>query len=297
MKYCQYCGAQLEDNAKFCHSCGNPTQGGTKDASFPKWGVLVGAGVLALLVVALCVILGIRLTDKQNSISASASTDTVPVNTPAPTESVPATPLPTEAPASTAAPAGDDGSWLVTAREPWKGAWVSDDEYGLIIFENSPYTTDLTESTEDGGYIIYRADSRDNTVYNVYEWAADGTVLTEMDADRNVLRTYRRPTYDEAPSPLPEEYWGAYTLVERDPNLYSNLYGPDDNFIIDAYRLGNCPYEQLTENSDATWTATCMVPPEGFMPVFDFVEEEGELYFTIYNPDGTVQYRYQRVSQ
>ena len=74
-----------------------------------------------------------------------------------------------------------------------------------------------------------------------------------MDAAGDLVGYYVRPTYDRAPSPLPTEDWGMYTLVtdytqsEENPEGTPNPFGPFDVFMIDAFRFGSRPYQRLVD--------------------------------------------------
>ena len=214
----------------------------------------------------------------------------VPTESPAPSESVPELPE-------------EEMSCLVPVAEPWKGAWCSPDGSDLFVFESTVYTVDTYQTNEDGSFTIYRADERDGTIYDVYTLSADETELTYADADGNILGTYYRPSYDMAPNPLPEECWGAYTMVEDytisdyNPNGFTQL-GPQDLFIVDAFRLGNFPYQQLTDLGDGTWSAYFAIPPEGGEYRFDFSTETDGFYMSIYSAiDGSIYARYLRIEQ
>ena len=87
-----------------------------------------------------------------------------------------------------------------------------------------------------------------------------------MDAAGDLVGYYVRPTYDRAPSPLPTEDWGMYTLVtdytqsEENPEGTPNPFGPFDVFMIDAFRFGSRPYQRLVDNGGGSWTCACDFP-------------------------------------
>lgn len=193
---------------------------------------------------------------------------------------------------------------LVTENEPWKGAWAYSDGSSLFVFENTMNTQDNAILNADGSTTIYRADPRSGLVDTVFTFSADQTTLTEQDADGNLVQSYVRPTYDMAATPLPTAYWGSYTLMEDNTisefNPYSsltNFYGPSENFIIDAFRIGNAPYSQLVDYGDGTWGAYFIVPPEGGFSNFGFVTEGEDLYLEIYDDSGNVLGRYLRTAR
>lgn len=192
---------------------------------------------------------------------------------------------------------------LVPASEPWKGAWCNEDGTEFFIFEGTVNTVDTYLTNEDGSITIYRADERDGSTYEIYNFSSDETELTLMDPDGNVLGTYYRPTYDMAPNPLPASYWGGYMLVEDNTiteyNPFGDLnqLGSSDNFIIDAFRFGIFPYEQLTDHGNETWSAYFPIPPEGGFYTFGFVTEGEDMYMEIYDDAGNVRGRYQRMAQ
>lgn len=245
-------------------------------------------------------------SDSNLNDPAYSTIETVPEETP-----VPATPVPTASPSSTPEPVADSSadtpleetSCLVPAAEPWKGAWCTPDGSELFIFEADVYGVDTYVTNEDGSTTIYRADSRDGAVYEIYNFSADETELTEMDSEGNVLGTYCRPTYEMAPNPLPDSCWGSYMLIEDNTiteyNPYGSLnqLGPSDNFIIDAFRFGSFPYQQLTDYGNGTWSAYFPIPPEGGFYNFGFVTEGEDLYMEIYDDAGSVLGRYQRIAQ
>lgn len=271
---------------------------------------ILGGFVLVVLAVAAALI-GYLLaptgpSDSSSEASAYSTTEIVPEATP-----VPATTAPTEAPSMTSEPIADSTTdtsleeyyCLVPVAEPWKGAWCSPDGSELFIFEADPYGVDTYMANDDGSTTIYRADERDGSVYEIYTFSADETELTKMDPDGNVLGTYYRPTYDMAPNPLPASCWGDYMLVqdntvtEYNPFGSLNQLGSSDNFIIDAFRFGSYPYEQLTDNGNGTWSAYFPIPPEGGFYTFGFVAEGEDMYMEIYDDAGNVRGRYQRLAQ
>ena len=267
--------------------------------------VLGGVALLALVVLALAIGLAAAAP------AATAADPAASASEPAATEEPAATPAPaaTEPPAAsepapdTPQAAVDDGSWLVTPQEPWKGAWIASDGSQLMVFENTMSAQDNTVPNDDGSVTIYRADARDGVVYNIYTFSADQTTLTEEDAGGNLVETYVRPTYDMAATPLPSTYWGAYTLVEdntiTDYNPFGELvqFGPAEDFILDAFRFGNAPYQRLVDYGDGTWSAYLIIPPEGGDITFGFTEEGDDLYLEIYDLDGNIRGRYLRTAQ
>ena len=273
--------------------------------------VLGGIVLLALVLLALATGLAAGSPDAAAADpSASTSEPTAqkePAATPEPVATEP--PAPTEAPAESdtvqnAAPqTADDGSWLVTAQEPWKGAWIASDGSQLMVFENTMSAQDNAVPNDDGSITIYRADARDGVVYSVYTFSADQTTLTEEDAEGNLVGIYVRPTYEMASTPLPSSYWGAYALVEdntiTDYNPFGELaqFGPAEDFILDAFRFGNAPYQRLVDYGDGTWSAYLLIPPEGGEITFGFTTEGENLYMEIYDLDGNIRGRYLRTAQ
>lgn len=267
--------------------------------------VLGGVALLALVVLALAIGLAAAApagtaADPAASASEPAATEK-PAATPAPAATEP--PAASEPAQDTPQAAVDDGSWLVTSREPWKGAWIASDGSQLLVFENTMSAQDNAVPNDDGSITIYRADARDGVVYSVYTFSADQTTLTEEDAEGNLVGTYVRPTYEMASTPLPSSYWGAYALVEdntiTDYNPFGALgqFGPAENFILDAFRFGNAPYQRLVDYGDGTWSAYLLIPPEGGKITFGFTTEGENLYMEIYDLDGNIRGRYLRTAQ
>ena len=294
MKYCSHCGTQLPDNAKFCTNCGaalDAAAAPTADKSKPKWLVPV------IAVIAVAVGIGVGIT-------AGRKTD---VNEPTPTASsisedekqtqVESSPVPTEEPSPTPTeePAAEIETGCRTMEdEPWKGAWCSDNDGSIMIFENFMNGTDITQTNADGSITIHRADGRDGVLQAVYTLSSDESTLEQASPEGEIQCVYHRPSYDMAPSPLPPEYWGAYQLV--DYSMY-NPCGPDIDFIVDAFRFGNCPYQDYVEKGNGAGSIYCPVAPEGF--TVDFLvaaEADGETYLNIFDSDGNQQCRFVRTA-
>lgn len=294
MKYCSHCGTQLPDNAKFCTNCGaalDAAAAPTADKSKPKWLVPV------IAVIAVAVGIGVGIT-------AGRKTD---VNEPTPTESsisedekqtqVESSPVPTEEPSPTPTeePAAEIETGCRTMEdEPWKGAWCSDNDGSIMIFENFMNGTDITQTNADGSITIHRADGRDGVLQAVYTLSSDEFTLEQASPEGEIQCVYHRPSYDMAPSPLPPEYWGAYQLV--DYSMY-NPYGPDIDFVVDAFRFGNCPYQDYVDKGNGAGSIYCPVAPEGF--TVDFLiaaEADGETYLNIFDSDGNQQCRFVRTA-
>lgn len=294
MKYCSHCGTQLPDNAKFCTNCGaalDAAAAPTADKSKPKWLVPV------IAVIAVAVGIGVGIT-------AGRKTD---VNEPTPTASsisedekqtqVESSPVPTEEPSPTPTeePAAEIETGCRTMEdEPWKGAWCSDNDGSIMIFENFMNGTDITQTNADGSITIHRADGRDGVLQAVYTLSSDESTLEQASPEGEIQCVYHRPSYDMAPSPLPPEYWGAYQLV--DYSMY-NPCGPDIDFIVDAFRFGNCPYQDYVDKGNGAGSIYCPVAPEGF--TVDFLiaaEADGETYLNIFDSDGNQQCRFVRTA-
>lgn len=270
--------------------------------------VLGGVAMLVLMILALVVGLAAGSSFDAAPVPETSLSDPTapeePIATPEPVAS--ATPTEPPAPTDTQDTASQtfsiDTPCLVPVNEPWKGAWATLDGSNIMVFENTMAAQDNAVANEDGSVTIYRADSRDGVVYSVFTFSADETTLTEQDADGNVVETYYRPAYDMAYTPLPTYYWGAYTLVENntitDFNPYGGLnsFGPADNFIIDAFRFGNAPYQRLVDYGDGTWSAYLLLPPEGGEITFGFTEEGEDLYMELYDASGNVRGRYLRTA-
>lgn len=275
--------------------------------------VLGGIVLLFLAIVALFV--GYLLSPV-NSSSTDLPEPVTSASEPAEEETLPAErPMPEETPAAQGSVARTvqesiadvrsiEDCCLVTENEPWKGAWLYEDGSDLLIFENTMGAQDSAVINEDGSTTIYRADPRSGLVDTIFTFSADQTTLTEQDAEGNLVQTYVRPTYDMAATPLPTFYWGSYTLVEDNTiselNPYSsltNFYGPSENFIIDAFRIGKAPYNRLVDYGDGTWSAYFTVPPEGGYSNFGFVTEGEDLYFEIYDDSGNIRGRYLRTAR
>lgn len=294
MKYCSHCGTQLPDNAKFCTNCGaalDAAAAPTTDKSKPKWLVPV------IAVIAVAVGIGVGIT-------AGRKTD---VNEPTPTASsisedekqtqVESSPVPTEEPSPTPTeePAAEiETGYRTMEDEPWKGAWCSDNDGSIMIFENFMNGTDITQTNADGSITIHRADGRDGVLQAVYTLSSDESTLEQASPEGEIQCVYHRPSYDMAPSPLPPEYWGAYQLV--DYSMY-NPYGPDIDFIVDAFRFGNCPYQDYVDKGNGAGGIYCPVAPEGV--TVDFLiaaEADGETYLNIFDSDGNQQCRFVRTA-
>ena len=294
MKYCSHCGTQLPDNAKFCTNCGaalDAAAAPTTDKSKPKWLVPV------IAVIAVAVGIGVGIT-------AGRKTD---VNEPTPTASsisedekqtqVESSPVPTEEPSPTPTeePAAEiETGYRTMEDEPWKGAWCSDNDGSIMIFENFMNGTDITQTNADGSITIHRADGRDGVLQAVYTLSSDESTLEQASPEGEIQCVYHRTSYDMAPSPLPPEYWGAYQLV--DYSMY-NPYGPDIDFIVDAFRFGNCPYQDYVDKGNGAGSIYCPVAPEGV--TVDFLiaaEADGETYLNIFDSDGNQQCRFVRTA-
>ena len=294
MKYCSHCGTQLPDNAKFCTNCGatlDAAAAPTADKSKPKWLVPV------IAVIAVAVGIGVGIT-------AGRKTD---VNEPTPTASsisedekqtqVESSPVPTEEPSPTPTeePAAEiETGYRTMEDEPWKGAWCSDNDGSIMIFENFMNGTDITQTNADGSITIHRADGRDGVLQAVYTLSSDESTLEQASPEGEIQCVYHRPSYDMAPSPLPPEYWGAYQLV--DYSMY-NPYGPDIDFIVDAFRFGNCPYQDYVDKGNGAGSIYCPVAPEGVTVDFLIAAEvDGETYLNIFDSDGNQQCRFVRTA-
>lgn len=267
--------------------------------------VLGGVALLALVVLALAIGLAAAApagtaADPAASASEPAATE-VPAATPAPAATAP--PAPTEAPAgpesestapdlTNAVPA--EGCWLAPADQPWQGVWYTEDGFTMRLLGNSIGNIQYqSEPTGDGGYRIACSDVRDGIVSQIYELSPDQTTLTELDADGNFVNSYRRPTYSEAYSPLPQEFWGFYTHVEGDSYL-SQFAGPQENFVVDAFRFGDCLYQELTDNGDGTYTFYLLLAPEGGYLTVSLGTYEGAPALALYDEGGNVTDVYQR---
>ena len=272
--------------------------------------ILGGIALVALSVLAFVIGLAassLHSAAPEPTIPQSAVSEPAPEEEPLPAEEAPAaeTPAPTEesAPVEETAPAQepadgaldlsgavptDDECWIVTADEPWKGAWYCEAEYSLKIFEsNSLYEQYEVEQTPDGGYRIACYDARDGSLTNSYELSADQSTLTEFAMDGNLARTYRRPQFSEAYSPLPQDFWGVYTHVEGDSYL-SEQGGPQENFIVDAFRFGSFGYQETTDNGDGTYTFFLLMAPEGGYVTISAGNYEGAPAFALYDNTGNV---------
>lgn len=259
--------------------------------------ILGGLALVALVTVA--IVIGLAA----GSVSAPAAEPTVPdsiAGEPLPAEPQPtAVPAPTEAPAVTEAPAentidlsnaipSDEECWLAPADQPWLGAWYCEEEYSLMVFEeSSAYIQYEAAQVSDGSYHIYGSDPRDGIISEIYELSADRTTLTQKDGAGNYVRTYRRPRYAEAYTPLPQEFWGVYTHVEGS-SYTSEQCGPKENFIVDAFRFGNCRYQELSDNGDGTYTFYHIVPPEGGYLTVSTGTYDGSPALALYDDAGNV---------
>ena len=192
---------------------------------------------------------------------------------------------------------------LVPASKPWQGAWVNaKDSDDFFVFENVSNVSDTPVDNGDGSYFIYRARLEDNALTDafLFERSDEREMLTRMDAAGDLVGYYVRPTYDRAPSPLPTEDWGMYTLVtdytqsEENPEGTPNPFGPFDVFMIDAFRFGSRPYQRLVDNGGGSWTCACDFPEgENDLEVnFRFEVQGDDLYMTIYDAAGNARYLY-----
>ena len=294
MKYCSHCGTQLPDDAKFCTNCGSALDSVVASSvgkGKPKW------IIPAIAVVAVAVGIGVGVTvghkggvsepiPAASSISEEEKQPQAETSTASTNES---SPTPTEEPA-----VETETGYRVMEDEPWKGAWCSDNDGSIMIFENTLNETDMTQANQDGSITIRRADGRDGVLETVYTFSSDESTLEQASPDGAVQCVYHRPTYDMAPSPLPSEYWGAYQLVDYSMD---NPYGPDINFIVDAFRFGNCPYQDYADKGNGAGSIYCPVAPEGF--TIDFLidtEVDGETYLNIFDYDGNQQCRFVRTA-
>ena len=269
--------------------------------------VLGGIALVALAVVAVLVGLAassLHSAAPEPTIPQSAVSEPAPEEEPLPAEEAPAaeTPAPAEesAPVEESVPAqepaenneapaaSNDYCWLVMENEPWKGAWYCEAEYSLKIFDaNSRYEQYEVEQTPDGGYRIACYDARNGSFNNSYELSADLSTLTEFAMDGNLVSTYRRPQFSEAYSPLPQDFWGVYTHVEGDSHA-SSLFGPQENFIVDAFRFGSFGYQETTDNGDGTYTFFLLIVPEGCYVTISAGTYEGAPAFAMYDNTGNV---------
>lgn len=261
--------------------------------------VLGGVAMLVLMILALVVGLAAGSPADTGLPPSESTVSEPPVETSEPL----ATAMPTDPPAPTEAPAEEtdggtppdltnavptDGYWLAPATQPWLGAWIADDGYTLMSFEeSSEYTQYQSEATEDGGYRIYCSDPRDGIVNQIYELSPDQATLTELDADGNFVASYRRPEYADAYSPLPQDFWGFYTHVEGDSYLAQHA-GPQEEFAVDAFRFGNCRYQELTNNGDGTYTFYLLMPPEGGYVTVSLGTYEDAPAIALYDTAGNV---------
>lgn len=272
--------------------------------------ILGSLALVALSVLAFVIGLAASLAfapDVEPAAPDSTISEPAPAEEPLPAEEAPApeTPAPTEesAPVEETAPAqepadsapdlsgavpSDDECWIVTADEPWKGAWYCEAEYSLKIFDaNSRYEQYEVEQTPDGGYRIACYDARNGSFNNSYELSADQSTLTEFAMDGNLVKTYRRPQFSEAYSPLPQDFWGVYTHVEGSSYL-SEQGGPQENFIVDAFRFGSFGYQETTDNGDGTYTFFLLMAPEGGYVTIGTGNYEGAPAFALYDNTGNV---------
>ena len=266
--------------------------------------ILGSLALVALSVLAFVIGLAASLAfapDVEPAAPDSTISEPAPVEEPLPAEEAPAaeTPAPTEESAPAQEPAddvpdlsgavpSDDECWIVTADEPWKGAWYCEAEYSLKIFDaDSRYEQYEVEQTPDGGYRIACYDARDGSFNNSYELSADQSTLTEFAMDGNLVKTYRRPQFSEAYSPLPQDFWGVYTHVEGSSYL-SEQGGPQENFIVDAFRFGSFGYQETTDNGDGTYTFFLLIAPEGCYVTISAGTYEGAPAFAMYDNTGNV---------
>ena len=266
--------------------------------------ILGSLALVALSVLAFVIGLAASLAfapDVEPAALDSTISEPAPAEEPLPAEEAPAaeTPAPTEESAPAQEPAddvpdlsgavpSDDECWIVTADEPWKGAWYCEAEYSLKIFDaDSRYEQYEVEQTPDGGYRIACYDARNGSFNNSYELSADQSTLTEFAMDGNLVKTYRRPQFSEAYSPLPQDFWGVYTHVEGDSHA-SSLFGPQENFIVDAFRFGSFGYQETTDNGDGTYTFFLLIAPEGCYVTISAGTYEGAPAFAMYDNTGNV---------
>ena len=173
---------------------------------------------------------------------------------------------------------------LVPAQTPWYGVWA-DPFGGLRTFEQDfSFATETLQSLEDGTQQITMVDSRDNSIRMVYTYQPKGTeMMSAYDSDGNYQTFYCRP---DSPSQqfLPEEMWGLYMPIS------GNLYvGPDDGFLVDAYRFGDYLYNNLVQNNDGNYTfdqpafteirtLTIRYENKSGSPIISVLDESGNVY-------------------
>lgn len=299
MKYCDNHGAPQRDAALPDRCCG---------ANVPT--SAMPALLACILALALCLggCTGRPAAGDTNETPGSGSAAAeIPLPEETPASPAPASPPPAasgeDGPSPMSQPVTTEMAGLVPASKPWQGAWVNaKDSDDFFVFENVSNVSDTPIDNGDGSYFIYRARLEDNALTDafLFERSDEREMLTRMDAAGDLVGYYVRPTYDRAPSPLPTEDWGMYTLVtdytqsEENPEGTPNPFGPFDVFMIDAFRFGSRPYQRLVDNGGGSWTCACDFPEgENDLEVnFRFEVQGDDLYMTIYDTAGNARYLY-----
>lgn len=239
----------------------------------------------------------IDLPEPVTSASEPAEEEVLPEETtPAESSLSNETPAESTLPDFTNAVPSDDDSWIAPADAPWEGAWYSIQNSYLMILDGRPETQTSVELQNDGSYILYSADVRSGIVDTLYELSADQATLTQMDANGNVVDTYRRPTFDEAYSPLPEDFWGIYTHVEGSSSM-SDYFSYGGDLVVDAFRFGIAAYQELTDNGDGTYTFNLLYGQEGGYAMVSLGTYEEEPAIAVYDTNGNVTDVYKRIDE
>lgn len=111
-----------------------------------------------------------------------------------------------------------------------------------------------------------------------------------------VVSKYRRPTFDEAYSPLPEDFWGIYTHVEGSSSM-SDYFSYGGDLVVDAFRFGIAAYQELTDNGDGTYTFNLLYGQEGGYAMVSLGTYEEETAIAVYDMNGNVTDVYKRIDE
>lgn len=177
---------------------------------------------------------------------------------------------------------------------PWLGAWYDEGNASIMVFEGNYSSGIYDYKTEILGdeYVTTEIEMQDYSTTAVYHTSLDGSVMTMRDTnDQTVLASYRRPTLDDVTATLPAEYWGYYSVVSG-TDSYS-LWG---ELTVDAFRFGNLPYEQLTDNGDNTYTFLSPLPPDYVQTTIELGTYEDAPAIAVLDDSGNATVIYQKTS-
>lgn len=178
---------------------------------------------------------------------------------------------------------------IIPAQMPWYGPWA--DRFGSIkVYEQDlEFAEESMEVLEDGSYQITLRDSRDDTVYMVYDYLADGSMMNAYDGAGNYLTPYFRPESPVGMS-LPEKMWGMYR------QLSGELYvGPEDCVIVDAYRFGTSTYSDVQQSEDEIYRFQYQRSMEASSMSIQYKEQQGIEYILVLDESGNPYAEFEKI--